>query len=281
MTRYFNAIVVGLCFFATSGASVQASIQVGDKIKLGDGPGSPGGIFRIDDLNDSPQWNFDSFCVELEEYVNFNTIYVVENIALKTNQGNRTLQSFTAWLYNSYLDQTLSGFNFASPTAQDANTLQYAIWKSMGYSDAAIGASWSATYNPLLAGKGWANAFAASTWSGTGNIYIMNLRTFDSAGRYTGYAQDQLVRVPGSLPEPMSLAVWSFLGAVGGAGGIPIAAAGRIVDEDVGWAQLASERRPTIYCRSHLPAAVDVGWAQLAEQRAGPPSPAAATCLPQ
>ena len=115
MTRYFNAIVVGLCFFAASGASVQASIQVGDKIKLGDGPGSPGGIFRIDDLNDSPQWNFDSFCVELEEYVNFSTTYVVENIALQTNQGNRTLQSFTAWLYNSYLDQTLSGFNFASP----------------------------------------------------------------------------------------------------------------------------------------------------------------------
>lgn len=221
MTRYFNAIVMGLCFFAAGGASVQASIQVGDEIKLGNGPGSPGGIFYIDDLNDGPQWNFDSFCVELEEYVSFDTIYVVENIALKTNRGNRTLQAFTAWLYNSYLDQTLTGITYASPTAQEAsptaqeaNTLQYAIWKSMGYSDAAIGLSWSATYNPLLAAKGWANAFTASGWSGTGNIRIMNLRTFDSAG-YTGYAQDQLVRVPGSLPEPMSLVVWSFLGAVG------------------------------------------------------------------
>ena len=84
---------------------------------------------------------------------------------------------------------------------------------------------------------------APPTWSGTGNIYIMNLRTFDSAGRYTGYAQDQLVRVPGTVPEPMSLAVWSFLGAVGGTGGIPIAASGRIVDEDVGWAQLAGREQ--------------------------------------
>ncbi len=194
--------------------------MVGDLVQFNNGIGSPGGIFHVDVLHDAAPWNFDSFCVELEEYINFSTTYVVESIGLTTDRANRTLNSYTAWLYNSYLDQTLN--NFVAGDAADANTLQFAIWKGMGYSEtqiesAARNSSWYNKHDDRLNNKGWADDFANdSNWSGTGDVFVMSLRTFDSSGRYTGYAQDQIVRVQAHMPEPMSFAIWISLGLLAG-----------------------------------------------------------------
>lgn len=216
-----TALITGVVLLLGTSTASRGSVVVGDLIKFGDSVGSPGGVFRVDVLNDAPQWNFDSFCVELEDYINFSTTYVVANIGLTTDRGNRTLSSFTAWLYNSYLDQTLDNFNFAATNATDANALQFAIWKSMGYSESQIesaagSSSWYNDYDALLTSKGWANDFANdANWSGTGDIFVMSLRRFDSAGQYTGYAQDQIVRVQTHTPEPMSFVIWTALGLLG------------------------------------------------------------------
>jgi hypothetical protein len=130
-----------------------------------------------------------------------------------------------------FLDQdpVLSAFNFASPTNNQANALQLGVWRGMGYSDSTISslAGWSSSYitgtlQPILAP--WITAFTAAdgvTWSGIGDIRIMNLRTFTGTPGnlvYTGYAQDQLVRIPPpdiqDAPEPASVLMWIGLAAV-------------------------------------------------------------------
>ena len=196
---------------------LRASIHAGDQIKFGDGVGTPGGVFYIDDLNDPGNPDFATFCVEITEFINFTSTYAVQSIGLVTVNGGKTLQPITAWLYNSFLDGALNHFN---PTSlADVNALQLAIWKGMGYTEAEIkqyiGTSWYNTYNAVLAGnslqpgKPWYADFAADTsWSGVGEIRVMNLRKVVN-GAYTDYAQDQLVRVP--APEPWSAAVWGLL----------------------------------------------------------------------
>jgi hypothetical protein len=227
-----KTLVVLFCF----AAGVQASVQVGDLIKVGDGPGSPGGIFYVDDLNDAEV--FDSFCVEIEERINFTEKYAVEAINTQTNQTGKPLTDFVAWLYTEYTSDSLLDFAdmFASNPEVAANTLQLAIWKGMGYTknagsgwydgvDGYIKSSWYDTYNndytktlaqDLVSGI-WESEFNADVtsgaWSGIGNVRIMNLRKVNSDGSYGGYVQDQLV----IIPEPISVVVWSLLGVSIGA----------------------------------------------------------------
>lgn len=190
-----------------------ASIEVGDHIKFTNGIGSPGGIFYVNNLTDPNESQLATFCVEITEYLNFTDSYAVEDIGLVTKNGGKTLSSYAAWLYNSFLNGTLANFNPLS--VSDVNTLQLAIWKGVGYSksdiDTHIGSSWYDTYNPLLIAKPWQAAFGAdSNWVGTGLVKVINLRKLDSNGNYTSErAQDQIVRL--NTPEPLSLLVWSLL----------------------------------------------------------------------
>jgi hypothetical protein len=212
--------------------TVQASIQVGDIVRIGDGPGTPGGIFYVKDLANNKL--ADTFCVQLEEFVRFDTTYLVAGISTSTvGAGAKPLTSFAAWLYDRYLNgvagsgPALSNFDFANVYAQtsasaarmQANELQLAIWQAMGYTPAEIGGAsnggWYDTYDGKLAG--WEADFnsdvANNLWSGTGDIYVLNLLRKNGAGNYTINAQDQLIRIPSDvIPEPVSLAVWSVLG---------------------------------------------------------------------
>ena len=205
-----------LCALALLLADVaQASIQAGDKIKMINGAGTVGGIFGVDNLSQPSEPNFDTFCVELEQYVNFSTNYIVEKIATTQTSG-KTLTAMTAWLYNSFLDGTLDGFN--GSLATHANALQYGIWKGMGYSDYEIkdvaGKSWRDAARSLFNSMGWEQDFIDSGWTGIGNIRIMNLRTYKY---YNGqlvlkdHAQDQLVRC---VPEATACLTWSLLASV-------------------------------------------------------------------
>jgi len=177
-------------------------------------------MFRIDDLNDDPEWNFNSFCAEPLEEVNFTTTYLVQGITLMTDTSNVPLTSFAAWLYNSFLDDTLTSFNAEDP--YDVNTLQFAIWKALEYTketitEATENATWYTDYDARLIAKGWEADYAAdANWSGTGDVYVVNIRTIGPDGQPDGYAQDQLVRMPSPVPEPMSLAIWSSFALVAG-----------------------------------------------------------------
>jgi hypothetical protein len=105
------------------------------------------------------------------------------------------------------LDQTLSNFKFSSPSGQAGNELQLAIWVSMGYTAADLGTSWYDASDTHL--DAWQAEFAASGWTGFGEIYIMDLLGQDSSGEYTRPAQDQLVRISSaSIPEPAGVFVW-------------------------------------------------------------------------
>lgn len=208
-------IAVLSIFAILSVSAVQGSVQVGDLIRMGDGVGTHGGVFHVDDINDGPGFDFDTFCVELQQYINPNnsTKYLVESITTQNSLGNQ-LQPFAAWLYNSFLNKTLSGVNFSALTTLDANTIQLGIWRGMGYQDSfihsVVGNSFYSPASTNLANNGWTADFANSGWSGLGNIRIMNLRTVSlhrGVYRPDGFAQDQLVR----LPEPMSIISWATL----------------------------------------------------------------------
>ena len=204
---------------------VQASIQTGDLVRIGNGPGSPGGIFYLKDTSGNKI--ADTFCVDLFENVRFDRIYKVANaFATETVAGGYDLTPFAAWLYDRYLNgvagvgAALPNFDFSivynsSAAARiQANELQLAIWEAMGYTPAEIGgvgSGWYSTYSGKVAG--WHSAFLSdATWSGTGDIYMLNLLRQDASGNYTLNAQDQLVRHPSNIiPEPLSVAVWAML----------------------------------------------------------------------
>ena len=110
-----------------------------------------------------------------------------------------------------------------------ANTLQLAIWESLGYArntdgsndwddngTPAIRASFYDDYSTTLNDQTWVadynDAVSNNDWSGIGDVRILNVVTANG-----GAAQDQLIIVPpqpthqGSVPEPISIVVWSCL----------------------------------------------------------------------
>ncbi len=185
----------------------RAGVMIGDQIKFYDNVGFPGGIFNIDVLNNPVAPNFKTFCVELTENVDFTTTYVVDNIGTTSVLGGKSLTPYTAWLYDRFLHGTLASFNAASEI--DVNTLQLAIWESIGYDQTDVsthvGPNWYNGYNAVLQNKPWSTNYTYDVthalWSGLGDVRIMNLKTLAGVN-----AQDQLTTVP----EPFSIAVWSL-----------------------------------------------------------------------
>jgi hypothetical protein len=211
--------------------AVQASIEVGDEIIFGNGIGGPGGIFVIDNQTDLAEPNFETFCVELFEFISFSpTKYGVESIGLSTVQSNKPLGTFAAWLYTRFLGVggTLLGFSASDPL--DVNAVQVGIWgddplhMGMGYTSAQINPYINAGQHDaaLLASlkTQFDSDVANFLWAGTGDIFIMNLRKVKTDGTYGAYAQDQLIRIPPPqqppVPEPLSVAVWTLLAACAG-----------------------------------------------------------------
>jgi hypothetical protein len=228
-TRISFALMVAMCATISLAPGAVASVQTGDIVRIGDGPGSPGGIFFLQDAAGNKL--ADTFCVQLDEYINFGKTYEVDD-ALATSTagaGSRPLTSFAAWLFDRYLNglagsgPALSNFVFSNAYGQvdaaaariQANELQLSIWEAMGYTPAEIGGiipgGWYATYSGKIAG--WNAEFQSDgAWSGTGDVYVLNLMGKDSNGNYSVHAQDQLVRISDSVnPEPVSAVIWSIL----------------------------------------------------------------------
>ena len=163
-----------------------AQTQVGDNIYFTDGPGSPGGEFGTINVTNPAVPSFVTFCVQIDEFLDFNTAgFIVDDISTVAQLNGIALTAQTAYLYNSFLDGTFTSFTY-NGTAQHANALQHAIWSFQGQ-------AWTpgALTNQLIAE---ANASA----TGIGNIRIMNLSWATSrSGFQAGQAaQDVLVRIP-------------------------------------------------------------------------------------
>jgi hypothetical protein len=220
--RTTSHICVALAILVGIPTLAQASLQVGSLIKLDTTlPGTFGGRFGITDSG-SPAGKefapFETFCVELGEFVSNGGTYSVAGISNTTVAGNKTLSNKTAWLYTQFRNLTLSNFAYSltnnATTTNDANALQYGIWTSIGYTnaniDSALGAGTAASYQTLYNAKTWANDYTNdNSWDHTstflGDVVVLNLKSG------TTNAQDQLALVP----EASTIVVWSVLGLIG------------------------------------------------------------------
>lgn len=222
-------------------ASILNPLDGFNAVKLYDGVGATGGIFRVD-LNPSvgTTIDFDTFCVQTRETMSFSSKYTVYSVSKKTLgvlQNNVSLGSFAAWLYSGFrglgTDMNLASFTttnsatFSASNSTHVNALQAGIWRSMGYADSTFGFTVTSFMENML--TDWSTAFAAdAVWAAktpdsngiiTGNISIMNLVTMKYDGTtIKKHFQDQLVYIPPPpsgnppvVPEPMSCLVWSML----------------------------------------------------------------------
>jgi hypothetical protein len=168
------------------------NISVGDTLYFSRGPGSgPGGEFIINDATSNYQFN--SFCIETNEFVSFGSSFKVGGISSEAVLGGSggphpdPLDARTAYLYYHFRMGDLSGYDYSvAGRANSANLLQQAIWyieqENLGVSNAFV----------TLANT----AVNSGEWSGLGPVQVINLQYPD--GRP---AQDQLVLVP----EPSTL----------------------------------------------------------------------------
>ena len=214
MNRVFTVVSLAMC---TAGPALGAGVFVGH-VALFDSYGTTGGgEFRASttDLSFTPVNSgtsfqggiastaglFETFCVEYNEEINFNTPYraYLNDRTLASDSaynggahgGNADqLDSMTAYLYTAFMNHTLaSGYDYSNAFTRsaDADALQTAIWHieqeddGSGLSGLAL-AYWTEAYNAVN---------VAHTWSGIGNVRILNL--VDDAG---GNHQDQLVMIP-------------------------------------------------------------------------------------
>lgn len=151
---------------------------------------------------------FASFCLEKLEYVSLNTNLYVGSVSTATASAPGTysstsdpLSSQTAWLFTQYSN------NLYGHTASVNASMQNAIW----FLEGEISQSALNTDSQALS---YVNSANASSFSGLGNVRVLNLYSNSS---FTSYAQDQLVMLA-PVPEPetyaMLLAGLGVMGAV-------------------------------------------------------------------
>jgi hypothetical protein len=181
------------------------SIKVGDEIKIsGQTPyatvsGGRGGPYTA--YSPKGYWdNFLTFCLEVDEYLNFSNAFLVGNISTATDNGGKNtnkgdpLSDFTAYIYT----KTVSG-----AFIDKLDYVQYAIWYEEGEID-------SLTQNLQLFYDSEHSNYINSGWSGLGNVRVINLT--DLSGNKM---QDLIV----SVPEPPASATLFFgIGLIGVAG---------------------------------------------------------------
>jgi len=171
--------------------------------------------------------SFQTFCVELTEYVSQPLdLYVSEQNAALTGTGSHAYQGGipltgddldprTAYLYTQFATGQLSGYNWTVATgrASSAVTLQRLIWNIEGEDGKVLGdfsgsvGGIDLTDTQETQATAWLTEAKDMGWTGIGNVRI--LQAYTTSG---GLAQDQLYLVP--VPAAVLLGLLG-LGAAG------------------------------------------------------------------
>lgn len=134
--KFFLVLFVCTVAVASSFNLAQAlsyQINAGDKVKFGNGPGTWGGEFDVY-INPPSSKAFTTFCLELNESINFTDIYTVDSVVSYAVGGGidgwkwgyqDPLSTATQYLYAKFATNTLVGY-VSSEAYADA--LQYDIW---------------------------------------------------------------------------------------------------------------------------------------------------------
>ncbi len=194
-------------------AVANASLQQGDVIKFVDRNGSPGGEYgvrkKLPDNTYSDEL-FVTFCLEMQEFLNFNVDFKVGDISDRAVEGGESagagydvLDGRTAWLYLQFHTGALAAEGYNGSTTE-ANRLQHAIWRledEAGY-DSGLSEKYFDLANDADAGE---IAYALT------RVRVLNVTTMSG-----GYAQDVLYVIPEAVvPEPTTVVVWSALSCIG------------------------------------------------------------------
>jgi hypothetical protein len=229
-----KAAIAGFAILASSYALAAPQVLVGDKIKFADGNGaSPGGAFILTNWGPTgaaSQGSFESFCLEKNEYMNYGgpaynqgPTFNVNSISTEAKRGGQggnqgtapntfdPLDAKTAFLYTNYIETpsalgAVAGWNAAGANAR-GTAMQQAIWTI----EQELTSTSDTLANSLI------TFAAASGWTDTGRVKVLNLTWFSGGGSSypTGtYAQDQLYIAP--VPEPETYAMMlAGLGLIG------------------------------------------------------------------
>lgn len=198
-------LLAGLCSAALAALPNPGpdKVAVGDFIKVFDSYGNTsGGEFLVNNVTKPLNAAFETFCVQAQETLSFNTSYKVFNISTTViSAGGGPLSFKTAFVFAQFRAGTLAGYQYNGTNAQraaDADDLQKLIWSYEGEAGGAIvgkGVGWDATVT----------AANPTTW---GNVRVINLGD-------KGLNQDLLT----IIPEP----VFFQMGALLGMGGLALA----------------------------------------------------------
>jgi hypothetical protein len=210
----FVAVCLGVGFLVT-GAAHAGWVASGDLIKVLDTAGprfDGGGPFTIDNVTNPLAQDFVSFCLERNEYLNFNTEYRAElsPIAFNGGVGGRIdinlgdrvvpgdpLDTKTAFLYSNFFHGTLNNLLSGWTTVD----LQKVFWH--------IEQELPCDFNLFKNAKAKELYNLANTKS-NGSLYdacVMNLYH-----PTTGVYQQSLLT---TVPEPATIVIWGVFGACG------------------------------------------------------------------
>lgn len=172
-------------------------VSVGQQIyfdRVGTAGSGSGGEFSVH--NTSGTKLFESFCVELDEYISLGSLYYIGSISNAAVQGgvyvppgsSDPLDPKTAYLFAKFSAGTLASYANDNPSA---NALQNAIWYIEEEIPILPGGLATTFYNDALANAG------NSLWG----VRVLNMYAHYTPGvGYHGFKQDMLV-----VPEPTTL----------------------------------------------------------------------------
>ena len=203
------ALFLGILGFLISAQNADAypvpPVSVGQHIYFGNGPGDTrGGEFEVYDWV-SDEKLFDTFCLEIVEYIGIGKTYefVVADISTGAINGGKyggnpdPLDPMTAYLYHHFFHGTLDGYDYNGDRVASADALQNAIWH---IENEFSSGPFIPNYNDftILAND---EVNIKKNWTGLRDVRVINLTDTE------GYAKQDQITV---VPEPATMLLFGF-----------------------------------------------------------------------